>query len=122
MAFPASYNISYYKGDVYEFILYPKNSDGTEFDLSGYEVEFAIARQRGATPTESYLAHSEIIESNNTVTCVVYPSVGNLLTAGVTYYYDVKITKTAIVGSLVENINYTIVTGTISITDDVVYG
>lgn len=50
MAFPGTYNISYYKGDTFEFDVYPKNSSGTAFDLAGYATEsaiFTIAAARG---------------------------------------------------------------------------
>jgi len=36
MAFPGTYNISYYKGDTYEFRIYPKTADGDVFDLTPY--------------------------------------------------------------------------------------
>lgn len=36
MAFPGTYNISYYKGDTYEFRIYPKTANGDIFDLTPY--------------------------------------------------------------------------------------
>ena len=36
MAFPAIYDFNYYKGDTFEFRIYPKKNDGTVFDLSPY--------------------------------------------------------------------------------------
>jgi len=47
MAFPGTYNFSYYRGDTYEFIIQPKNSLGGNFDLSGYTAEFNVATARG---------------------------------------------------------------------------
>ena len=49
MAFPGTYNISYYKGDTYEFRVYPKDSSGAVFDLTDYAVKFTISTSRGAT-------------------------------------------------------------------------
>ena len=43
MAFPGTYNFSYYKGDTSEFVIRPKNSDGSSFDLTGYTADFFIA-------------------------------------------------------------------------------
>jgi len=48
MAFPGTYNFSYYRGDTYEFIIYPKNSLGGSYDLeAGHTAEFNIATARG---------------------------------------------------------------------------
>ena len=33
MAFPGTYNFNYYRGDTNEFVISPKNSDGTTFQL-----------------------------------------------------------------------------------------
>ena len=38
MAFPATYDINYYRGDTLEFNIYPKLNDNSAFDLDGYEV------------------------------------------------------------------------------------
>ena len=38
MAFPATYDFNYYKGDTFEFRIYPKKNDGTVFDLSSFYV------------------------------------------------------------------------------------
>ena len=38
MAFPATYDFNYYKGDTFEFRIYPKKNDGTVFDLSTFYV------------------------------------------------------------------------------------
>ena len=42
MAFPATYNFSYYRGDTNQFVIRPKNSDGSAFDLDGYDADFFI--------------------------------------------------------------------------------
>jgi hypothetical protein len=47
MPFPGIYNFPYYLGDTYTFVLHPKNSDGTPFDLSDYTAKFFIADRRG---------------------------------------------------------------------------
>ena len=50
MAFPGTYNISYYRGDSYEFNVYPKTSSGNAFSLTDYaSAVFTIATARGSS-------------------------------------------------------------------------
>jgi hypothetical protein len=111
MAFPGTYNFNYYKGDTNEFVIRPKNSDGSAFDLSGYTAEFFIATSRGDNPTFSVEAQAVVDETNNIITCTILPSVGTTLDAG-TYVYDVQITSGP-------SVIYTLVTGTVTVTDQV---
>lgn len=54
MAFPGTFNINYYKGDTYEFNVYPKTTSGAVFSMQGYETtKFTISPVRGI---ESYAA------------------------------------------------------------------
>jgi hypothetical protein len=104
MAFPGTYNFSYYKGDTAEFVIRPKNANGTTFDLSGYTSEFFIASARGD--------NQAVVNSvNDTVTCTILPGVGTTLDAG-SYVYDVQITSGP-------SVIYTLVTGTITVTEQV---
>lgn len=116
MAFPATYNFNYYKGDTYQFVIRPKNSDGSAFDLSSFsEAKFTIATARGSGATQ-YGSTSGITASiddvNDLVTCTISSTGGQGIPVGTTYVYDVQI-KTS------SNIVYTLLTGTISITDQV---
>lgn len=111
MAFPATYNFGYYKGDTYEFVLRPKDANGAEFELAGYTATFTIASSRGDDPTFSLEADASVNTVNNTVTCTILPADGNTLDAG-TYVYDVQIQNGA-------TLVYTIVTGNISVTEQV---
>ncbi len=56
MAFPGELNLTYYKGDTQDFSIYPKQSDGSAFIMSGYTIKFSISTQRGSgtTPVECY--------------------------------------------------------------------
>jgi hypothetical protein len=110
MAFPATYNFSYYRGDTNQFVIRPKNSDGSAFDLDGYDADFFIATARGSSATQ-YEAQAVVDEVNNLVTCTILPGVGSQLPPG-TYVYDVQVDSGA---SLV----YTLLTGTISVTEQV---
>lgn len=110
MAFPGTYNFSYYRGDTAEFIIRPKNSDGTAFDLTDYNANFTIANRRGSTGSQ-YTAQAVIDEINNLITCTILPTVGRTLSPG-TFVYDVQIDNgpTEI---------FTVLTGTITVTDDI---
>jgi hypothetical protein len=119
MAFPGTYNFSYYKGDTLEFRVYPKDSSGTAFDLTGYDNAtspiFTIATSRGAESTIS--AYAEIIGSgsNAYILCTIRPEDGDQLTAGTQYVYDIEINKT---GDDYDFI-FTILTGSITVTEQV---
>lgn len=116
MAFPGTYNISYYKGDTYEFRVYPKDSSGNTFSLTSYDndnIIFSISTARGTTPTiEGYAVKSD---DGSYISCAILPANGEEMTAGTTYVYDIEISKTATPYDLV----YTLMTGTISVTDQV---
>jgi glycine cleavage system H lipoate-binding protein len=111
MAFPGTYNFSYYKGDTNEFVIRPKNSDGSAFDLTGYTAEYFIATSRGDNPTYSVEAQAVVNASTDIVTCTILPGVGSTLNAG-TYVYDVQVTKDI-------STIYTLLTGTITVTEQV---
>ena len=111
MAFPGTFNFSYYKGDTNEFVIRPKTSNGGAFDLTGYTADFFIASSRGDNPTFSVEAQAVVSAVNDTVTCTILPGVGRSLAAG-TFVYDVQITTGA------ANI-ITILTGSITVTEQV---
>ena len=110
MAFPGSYNFNYYRGDTAEFVIRPKNANGSAFDLTGYTSEFFIANQRGSAATQ-YEAQAVVNATTDIVTCTILPGVGRQLAPG-TYVYDVQITSGAAV-------IFTLLTGTITVTDDI---
>ena len=116
MAFPGTYNFNYYRGDTHQFVLSPKNSDGTTFQLDSYapggvnSAIYTIATARGVAGIKTF-AQAVINTTNDTVVCTIFPTVGRTLAAG-TYVYDVQINSSS------TNI-ITLLTGTITITDDV---
>ena len=110
MAFPGSYNFNYYRGDTAEFVIRPKTANGSAFDLTGFSADFFIATARGETGTQ-YEAQAVVDAGADTVTCTILPGVGRDLNAG-TYVYDVQINSGA-------SEIYTILTGTITVTDDI---
>jgi hypothetical protein len=116
MAFPGELNINYYKGDTYEFNVYPKKTDGTVFDLTNYgESLFKIATVRGSEGVAGQItALAEISDDGSYVKCTILPAQGRLLVGGTQYVYDVQVKKTVPI-----DVIYTLLTGTISVTEDV---
>ena len=122
MAFPGTYNFGYYKGDTFEFRVYPKDSSGAAFPLSQYIapagiVKFTIAPARGTlgvgqTAIEGF---AEISSDNTNILCVITPANGAEILAGTEYVYDVEIARSSSSYDYV----YTLLTGTISVTAQV---
>jgi hypothetical protein len=115
MAFPGTYNFSYYRGDTFEFVISPKSANGTTFSLDSYtgagsSAKFIIANVRGSAGTQK-IASAVVNSTTDIVTCKITPTVGRTLTPG-SYVYDVEIIDTT-------GITHTLVTGTITVTDDV---
>jgi hypothetical protein len=113
MAFPGTYNFSYYRGDTYQFIIRPKNANGTTFALDAYvgNADFTIANRRGINGTQ-VAATATVDISTDIVTCTITGEQGRELVAGTTYVYDVQIDNGA-------GVIFTLLTGSITVTDDV---
>ncbi len=115
MAFPGTYNFNYYRGDTFEFVISPKSANGTTFSLdsftgTGSEANFKIADVRGSEGVQK-IASAVVDNVLDTVTCTITPTVGRELSPGA-YVYDVEIISTT--GTV-----HTLVTGTITVTDDI---
>jgi hypothetical protein len=125
MAFPGTYNFSYYKGDTYEFKIYPKNSDGTPYDLTSFvDTEFLdasrffISTERGSAGLANQVeCVAEIVlgATDNYILCRINPGQGASLNAGTEYVYDVEVRR------IQDDEDYvlTLITGKISVTDQV---
>ena len=113
MAFPGTYNFSYYRGDTYQFVIRPKNANGTTFALDDYagNADFTIANRRGSTGTQ-ISATATVDTENDIITCTITAAQGRDLVAGTTYVYDVQIDNGA-------GIIFTLLTGSITVTDDI---
>ncbi len=116
MAFPGTYNIDYYKGDTYEFRIYPKDSSGAPFSLYGYGAQkFTIAPTRGESDINNIVNCYATIDNDN-ILCVIRPSDGEKLDVEKSpYYYDVEIENTS--GDYAKL--YTLLTGAITVTEQV---
>lgn len=112
MAFPATYNIQYYKGDRYEFVIRPKTSAGDPFPISDltHTAYFYISTGRGANASLTKAGSASI--SGDSVVCSLSPSTGKTLIPGTVYYYDVSIKKDSLE-------IYTLLTGTITVTGEI---
>jgi acetolactate synthase regulatory subunit len=114
MAFPGTYNFNYYRGDTFEFKIFPKLQDGTKFDLTNYTAKFTVANRRGTGATQITMTAPTVNASEGLITCVISSTNGRNLTAGVSWVYDVEIVRT------VGNANTTtLLTGGITVTEDV---
>jgi hypothetical protein len=124
MAFPGTYNFNYYRGDTLEFDVYPKDSDGNQFNLTGYTARFVVADTAGDDQAVKISTVPVTYPSQgNYIRCVITPSNGESLSGGTTYVYDLEITKPAAAG--VEDSYpyiYTILTGNIIVTEQVAMG
>lgn len=143
MAFPATYDFNYYKGDTFEFRIYPKKNDGTVFDLSQYYVptnfantpddvtdttapydsaQFTIANARGSSATQIIKCFARVSDDNTFIQCAIRPgsAEGDSLVAGTEYVYDVEVQKPeGAAGSGQYKVIQTLLTGTIRVTDQV---
>jgi hypothetical protein len=125
MAFPGELNINYYKGDTYEFKVYPQNADGSSFTLGDYtNAKFTIATERGASPETTTLmptgktsGHASI--QSTFIQCAITPENGAEMDASRTYVYDIQIYDP--VSGSYDKV-FTLLTGSISVTDDVTQG
>jgi hypothetical protein len=119
MAFPGTLNINYYKGDTYEFRVYPKDSSGAPFDLSGYSnnnIKFTISTKLGtAGIPDQKNGFVEKSEDGTHILCAITPEIGNDLIPGTSYVYDIEI---GLPGSLYNKI-FTLLAGRISVADQV---
>lgn len=117
MAFPGTYNFSYYRGDTFEFSVYPKNSTGQTFTLNEYSVFFTIASSKGENISDSPIAGYATISPDNThITCAILPEDGLQLDANQTYVYDLEIKDE---DALPYPKVYTLLTGTITVSEQV---
>lgn len=139
MAFPGELNISYYKGDTYEFKIYPKKTDGTVFDLSAFILlynddnnvltpqvaydtsKFVFSTSRGTSGVSAQRAcYSKISDDKTHIVCAIRPADGLTMSAGTQYVYDVQVsTNTSANGYPVV---HTLLNGIITVTDQVATG
>lgn len=118
MAFPGTYNLSYYKGDTLDFRVYPKDASGAPFSLVGFASKFTISTARGeAGVANQILCFSEVSADNTYVLCAIRPEDGAQIEAGLQYVYDIEISDSDIAYDYDKV--YTLLTGNISVTDQV---
>lgn len=121
MAFPGELNINYYKGDTHEFKVYPQKTDGSIFYLNDYSnATFKIAQVRGSAGVSGQISGSAKISTDGTyILCAITPENGEAMDPSIKYVYDIQVYSP---GSDTYDKVFTLLTGSISITDDVTQG
>jgi hypothetical protein len=117
MAFPGTYNFSYYRGDTFEFRIAPRNADGSAFDLTGYSVAFTVSTARGTLGANNRrLSYATIVD--NEIVCAILPSDSDtwVSTPNNQYVYDVEVRK---LNSTPYPRVYTLLTGNITVQEEV---
>jgi len=94
MSFPGTYNISYYYGDTLELT-------------------------RGAALEDQIFAYAQVSSDNTYIACAIRPEDAANMSPTTSYVYDIEIAKTSDQSSTPYDIVYTLLTGTLSITQDV---
>ena len=116
MSFPGTYNINYYKGDTFEFRVYPKDNAGNAFSLSGFStVSFTISNILGEGPGKVTIDAYAAVDSSGFILCAIRPEDAELMVAGTTYVYDVEMKRVANPYDYV----YTLLSGSITVTEEV---
>ena len=117
MAFPGELNINYYKGDTHEFKVYPQKTDGSTFYLTDYSNStFTSAESRGAAGVALGQINARARIFSDYILCAITPENGKLMDATKTYVYDIQVYAQ---GSDTYDKVFTLLTGSISVTDDV---
>ena len=124
MAFPAVFNISYYRGDTYEFRIYPKDSSGNPFPLEGYDLangaRLTMSTERGESGIGDQLEGYARISTDRTyIDCAILPENGLAMDFSLNYVYDVQIFKAAVEGVDPYSTVLTLLTGNISVTEQI---
>ena len=123
MAFPGNFDIKYYRGDTYEFKLYPQDATGAAFNLAGYDlttgVEFTFSTARGFAGSANKRKCLSRISSDRTyILCVIRPEDSAFMTNGLYYVYDVQISKPAQTESDYDTV-ITLLTGNIEVEEQI---
>lgn len=116
MAFPATYNFNYYRGDTLEFRIFPKDTSGLPFSLEDFSSTFTISTARGSDGVgDQVTAYSAIVDGAS-ILCAIRPQDSLELTTASSYVYDVEIRNTE---SSPYPLVYTIMTGAITVEEQV---
>lgn len=108
MAIPKDYNIDYYVGDLYQLVLYPKNEDGSQYNLDNHTGLLTIATERGNPEAQIISASAQISASPSRILMTIEPDQGIFLT-GASYVYDLEVIDQSSPTEI-----YSFLTGTIS--------
>jgi hypothetical protein len=113
MSIPKEYDFNYYAGDLYQLVLYPRNEDGSQYDLSNHTSLFTVATERGNPEAEVFSASVQLSASPSRMIVTITPEFGSLLDEP-SYVYDIELVDL----SDPEEV-YTFVTGNINVQQQV---
>lgn len=108
MTIPKDYNIDYYVGDLYQLVLYPKNEDGSQYNLENHTGLLTISTERGSPEAQIISSPAQISTSPSRILMTIEPDQGIFLT-GASYVYDLEIIDQSNPTEI-----YSFLTGTIS--------
>lgn len=112
---PATYNFTYYRGDTLPLTVKLYDANGQSLDVNSWTgVTFGLNKERG-NYTNTVALSASLDKITSTVTCSITSGIGNVLDGS--YFYDITLYKVS--GSVVTE-EYTVMTGTIQVIDDVV--
>jgi hypothetical protein len=109
MTWPYTYNITYYYGDSFDLVLYPRENN-ISYDLTGKTSLFSVATERGNPEAIVISASPQMSASPSRLICSIAPELGLALT-GNSYVYDIEIRN--------GNEVYTLLTGDVAVEKDV---
>lgn len=115
MAFPATYNFSYYRGDTFTFSIKPKDVNNVPLNLQGFRSQMKIVSS--SNPANAVEITPSINASTGTVTVEITPALRNDLTPG-TYNYDLEVSKLDSLGETIDVV-YTLIAGRITVVADI---
>jgi hypothetical protein len=114
LSFPANFNIRYYKGDLYQFVIRPKTSAGDPFPISDstHQAFFYASTSRGGSSENTFTLSATIVAGN--VVATILSSDVSKFNQGNNYFYDVSVQKISDPNEV-----YTLLTGSLTITPDI---
>lgn len=108
MAIPQNYDIQYYVGDLLSVVVYPKNPDGTTYNLNNHTSLFTISTERGNPLSAVFSASAQLSASPSRLLMEISPENGVILT-GASYVYDLEV-----IDNSSSEVVYSFLTGTIT--------
>lgn len=112
---PATYNITYYRGDSFSLTIKVYDANGQPLDMNAWTgVTFGLNKERGSY-TNTIGLGAVLNKSQSLITCSISTGTGDTLSGS--YFYDVTLYK---LSANVVTSEYTVMTGSLTVVNDVV--